>query len=286
MPNIFTRINEEYYSLTGTEKRVADYVAQNSKQTQYMSISELADACGVALATITRFSKRLGYPGFSAFKVAVATSTALTNGTSATDEDIDKMVLPEDSIGDLAKKVYNANIGAMSQSLRFIDDDKIKLAVDYMVEAKHVLCVGVGGSSILAQEAAHLFTTAFKGFSCVMDTHLQAIAISQLDPGDVVFVVSYSGSIQEFVTMLQTAKARGARTILLTRFPNSPIGEMADICLQNGANDSPLQMGTMPTRMAQLLIVDILYQEMWRRNPEECKQIREAMAESVAGLHF
>ena len=37
-----------------------------------MSISELAEACTVAEATISRFCRRLGYKGYNAFKLAIA----------------------------------------------------------------------------------------------------------------------------------------------------------------------------------------------------------------------
>ena len=58
--DIFEKISNAYYHLTTAEKKVADYVVLRQRDTQYMSISELAEACGVAEATISRFTKRLG----------------------------------------------------------------------------------------------------------------------------------------------------------------------------------------------------------------------------------
>ena len=49
---------------------MADYVVLHQRETQFMSISELAEACGVAEATVSRFCQRLGYKGYSAFKLA------------------------------------------------------------------------------------------------------------------------------------------------------------------------------------------------------------------------
>ena len=75
--NVFERINSEYYQLTSAEKKVADYAVIHQQQTQFMSISELAEEAGVAEATISRFCKRLGYKGYSAFKLAIANATAV-----------------------------------------------------------------------------------------------------------------------------------------------------------------------------------------------------------------
>ncbi len=63
--NVFEKINSEYYQLTGAEKRVADYVVAHQQKTQFMSISELSEECGVAEATISRFCRRLDYKGYT-----------------------------------------------------------------------------------------------------------------------------------------------------------------------------------------------------------------------------
>ena len=61
--NVFEKINSEYYQLTSAEKKVADYVVIHQQKTQFMSISELSEECGVAEATISRFCRRLGLEG-------------------------------------------------------------------------------------------------------------------------------------------------------------------------------------------------------------------------------
>lgn len=40
-----------------------------------MSISELAGACSVADATVSRFCRRLGYKGYPDFKIAIANAS-------------------------------------------------------------------------------------------------------------------------------------------------------------------------------------------------------------------
>ena len=74
--DVFTRINREYYQLTGAERKIADHIMLQRQDCQYMSISELAEAADVAEATVSRFCRRLGYKGYSAFKLAVAGSPA------------------------------------------------------------------------------------------------------------------------------------------------------------------------------------------------------------------
>ena len=74
--NVFSRITQEYYQLTASEKKLATFVVANGQRSQTMSISELAAACGVAEATISRFCRRMGYRGYSVFRLAIAAATA------------------------------------------------------------------------------------------------------------------------------------------------------------------------------------------------------------------
>ena len=53
--SVFERISGDYYQLTSSERKVADYVVSHPQKTQFMSISELSEEAGVAEATISRF---------------------------------------------------------------------------------------------------------------------------------------------------------------------------------------------------------------------------------------
>ena len=74
--NIIERIHASYYQLAPAEKKVADYVLAQREQIQFMSITQLADECGVADATISRFCRSLQLKGFNAFKLELAQHTA------------------------------------------------------------------------------------------------------------------------------------------------------------------------------------------------------------------
>lgn len=281
--SVFERIISDYYTLTSAERKVADYVSSHRQKTQFMSISDLAEEAGVAEATISRFCRRLGYQGYSAFKLAVANSTAARapSGSPLSGE-----VLPEDSVEAMCRKVYTADLEAMSQTLELIQPEQIAAAAAMLLSAGRVLCMGQGGSMILAMECAHLFSTALPNFFPVWDSHLQAIAAAQLRPGDVVIYFSYSGSTEELITNLRIIRDRKAKTILITHFPKSPGAAYADLVLQCGSQESPLQLGSVAARIAQLYLVDVLFSEVCRRDMDGCQRRREQVAEALSGKHI
>lgn len=281
--NVFERINSEYYQLTSAEKKVADYAVIHQQQTQFMSISELAEEAGVAEATISRFCKRLGYKGYSAFKLAIANATAGRLNRSAPEE---SELEDEDTVESMCRAVYRDDSEALVQTLELIQPETVRKAADMVISANRVLCMGQGGSMILAQECAHLFSTIQLNFMAVMDSHMQAIAASQLTPSDLVIYFSYSGSTKELLKNLQIIRERQSRIILVTRFPKSPGAAFADVVLQCGSREGPLQGGSVAARIAQLYLMDVLFHEICRRDREGCRARQELVAEVLSDKHI
>lgn len=195
-------------------------------------------------------------------------------------------ISPEDSVPDLCQKLYSTEVEALSQTLSMVRPESILAAADILSRAKRVLCMGQGGSMIMAEEAAHLFSTAMPGFSPVSDSHLQLIAATTLTAGDAVLFFSYSGATRELMDLLDVVRERGVKVILVTHFPKSPAAALADVVLQCGANEGPLQLGSVPARMAQLFLVDILFTEVCRRNEDAAKEVRERVADALSSKHI
>lgn len=281
--DVFTRINREYYQLTSAEKKIADYMLLQRQECQYMSISEMAEVAEVAEATVSRFCRRLGYKGYSAFKLAVAGSSG---GGQRPMSPLYGEVQAEDSLGDMCQKIYAADVDAITQTLALINTGAVTRAAELILAADRVLCMGLGGSMVLAQEAAHLFSTALPNFYAVEDSHFQAIRCALLTERDVVVYFSYSGSTRDVVDVMKIAQERGARTILITRFPKSPGAACADVVLECGAREGPLQMGSVAARMGQLFLIDVLFSEVCRRDMDTFRERRKQVADALADKHM
>ena len=281
--SVQSRISSAYYKLTATERKAADYLMGHLSQAQFLSISELAEACGVAEATISRFCRRLGYGGYSAFKLAIAKSLAPAPHPLG---EARGEVGPEDSVLVMGEKLLHTNTSVMSQTLGLLNPETLGRAADLLCGARQVYCMGQGGSMILAMEAAHLFSTCWPHYHAVQGSHIQAITAALLGEEDVLLFFSYSGSTRDILDLMQVARERRCKIILVTRFPKSPGAALADVELQCGSDEGPLQMGTVPARISQLFLVDILFNEVCRRNLPEAMQNRERTASALAAKHI
>ena len=81
--NVFELISNNYYELTASEKKIADYIIADPEHAQQIGIADLAEACGTAMATISRFSRKLGYDGFNAMRIAIAHAVSSKSGSAS-----------------------------------------------------------------------------------------------------------------------------------------------------------------------------------------------------------
>ena len=280
-PSVFVHIGSEYYTFTASEKKLADYILSAQNSISRMSISELASACAVADATVSRFCRRLGYKGYPDFKIAIANASV----GRLEDNPLSGEITQEDDLETISRKLLNASVTAMNQTREVLNLQAVAQAAAILRSSTSVYCMGQGGSMLIAAEAAHLFSTISSKFRPVSDSHMQAMAAVLMEPTDAVLVFSYSGSTLAMLDTLKSVRERGAKVILVTRFPNSPGAALADIVLQCGANENPLQSGSIPARIAQMYLVDVLFSEFTRKNLESAKDSRNRIAHALAAKH-
>ena len=263
--DIFSTIIRSYNNLTKSETKVADYVLRHKQQVHLQSISELAAACEVSEATISRFCHTVGCAGFNEFKLATVQSGT---GVEPLDmgPDLYSTVLPTDSLHQKCRKLCYISTDALLQTHNELELDKIGEAVTLLSNARSVFCFGQGNSSIVAEDAWGRFCMVSPKFHCISNARLQADTAALLTQEDVVLYFSFSGSVRELQEMGNILKKSKAKLILVTRFPNSPGAAYADLLLICGANEAPTQQGSIAAKISQLFIVDVLFHEFCAQN--------------------
>lgn len=278
------RIAEKYSKMTKSEKRIADYLMRQKWDLELMSITDLAEQCSVADSTIFRFCKKLGYGGYNDFKIALAKEQGRVLGNSApTEEEFDTCsnIIRKDSVQTTGQKLMLLYTAALEQTQELLNPGNVEEAARILTQADRVYCFGQGGSQITAMEAWGRFITVSRHFETIQDTHMQVLTASMLTDRDAVWFFSYSGSTKDMVDILGQAKEHGAKVILVTRYAKSPATQYADVVLICGSNESPLQSGTIVAKIAQLFVIDMVYQEYIRLSPEICESNRDLTSQAM-----
>ena len=252
-----------YNQLTKTEKKIADYVSKNVNQVLFMSITELADACKVADASVYRFCRTIGVKGYQEFKMKLSLSMASTDeGT----EKENKNPKTPDSARKMLDDILESHISVLKETHLLLKWDEIERVVGMMEKAKNIYFFGIGDSLLTALEARNKFLRITKKVNCVDDPHMQAMIASMTTQDDLVFLISYSGATKDIVYISDILSGVGAKVVAITRFLKAPLTSHVDAVLLCGSNEGPLEGGSLGAKLSQLYIVDILFKEYYRRN--------------------
>ena len=265
-------------SLNPALKKIGDYVLDNPDKIKHVRIKELASTCGVAEATVTRFVKTIGLSNFQELKIKIA---EITTERSTSEELVYDDVSKNDSLKSIVEKIFYANIEAMKNTRKIIDVAEMEKAIKAIDDADKIDIYGAGGSYITAENAAMRFYRIGKRCNIYNDPNQQAVSASLLTPSDVAIGICNSGRTKSTVAALQKAKENRARTICITNFNRTPITEYADIVLFTSTQDSAFFQESMVSRVAQIIIIDILYAGLAIRNFSSAVRMIEQSADSL-----
>lgn len=278
--DIFAKILSSEKALTKAERKVADFILQSPHEVLYMSITDLAEHCGVGDTTVFRFCKTLKISGYQDFKMMLAQS--LSSNEAASTMTLSDEIDITDSTDEVCRKLINIDIAALNQTLDMINIEDIQTAIDMISDAKLIYFFGVGASSVMALEACYKFARILPNVVSTQDIHMQTMFSSLLSKDDLVIAFSYSGSTKDTIDILKRAKQNHAKTICVTRFAESPLTAYADIILLCGANEGPFQGGALSSKVAQLYLLDILYTEYFKKNFATCDKNKKLTTQSIA----
>ncbi len=276
--NILAQMVQEYDSFTRSERKIADYVLEHQKETQYISITDLSAECDVAVSTVSLFCRKLKLAGFNDFKLELARASlpAGSNVSRLAGE-----ILPSDSLGTVMGKVLRTVQDELSNAYHMLSESDVARAADLLCKASQVVCLGQGNHSVVALAAWAQFSTTSPKFKTIQDSHMQTVVLSTLTKEDVVLYFSYSGATHELLEAAEVIRGRRAKLILVTRYLNSPASAYADAVLLCGPNEQPFQFGSSAALIAQLYVVEVLLSEFVRRDPERAERNRQSVGKAL-----
>ena len=208
------------------------------------------------------------------FALAQANATGALVNQRAPDPDADTATLCEH-----AAALFMTAINGTQNTL---SPEAVDEAVALLHKARQVYCLGQGGSMLIANDICARFASISTKFRTAGDSHLQLVTASLMTPEDVVLFVSYSGATRDMLETLKVAKAAGAKVILLTHYEDSPGAKLADIVLLCGAQESPLDAGNIPIKVAVLYVAEVLVLRYMLDDPDDANKAQDRTSEALA----
>lgn len=278
---ILHRIQERYSELRKSEKQVADYLRAHEAERLDMSITELSNTLDLSEATISRFTRALGYKGFADMKLALASESTPQNSVA----NLPAAMEEGDSLVEISHKLLSALSKTMSDTQKHLVYSDVQTVVRNMIDAQTVVFFGVGGAVSVCEEAVHLLLKAGIQATCHRDAYTQQVVAATITEKTMVIGISHTGTTSDVAKALEISRKRGAKTVAITSTPDSLVGRAAALTLSTWRQETPqipLYGDFLEGRMCQLYIVYLLYIGVLFQSDGVAQEHLKATAESLS----
>ncbi|PNH91093.1 XRE family transcriptional regulator [Vibrio diazotrophicus] len=262
--------------LSQSSRLVADWVIENAAKAAYMTSQELAQEAQVSQSTIVKFTQKIGFKGYSEFKLALSEEIGRKQAISATP--LHSGIFADDPLAVIAQKLIKAKTEAMIQTTNALSFDACNQAAQWLSDARTVQIVGIGGSALTAKDLGYKLLKLGITALTEQDSHVQIAVARTLTEKDVQIAISFSGERKEILVAAEAAKEQGAKVIALSS-PNissankSKLRRIADITFDTIADEVENRSSAIASRSAQNVITDLLFIYLVQLRDESARQM-------------
>ena len=251
----FVKIKALRQSLSSSEAKLADFTLNSANAIRNLSSVELAKVVGVSQSSVVKFSQKLGYKGFPAFKLAVI--DALNDESS--EPKLHGKITLNDSLEQIAEKLLSSKLAVLTETKNLNEAPAVEKAGELLKSAKRILICGLGGSALVAKDFSYKLQKLGMPAIAEPDGHAQLAYVATFSKGDLVIAISESGMTREIAEVVKQAKKNSSSVISVTKFGSSLVADSADVKLYSVAEGESVRLSSILARTAQDFVIDILF---------------------------
>jgi DNA-binding MurR/RpiR family transcriptional regulator len=253
-------IKRHFPRLNPALKRIASYIMKEPDRVKLQKISQLASACQVSEASVTRFVRAIDFNSFTEFKIAVAAIPFKAASHFENEKQFFYSDLVEsDSVEDVVTKITFKNIQSLKDTQSLISREEVERAVAAIQKADVIAIYCAGYSTVAAESFKFRFYRMGKPSLVYSDPIEQAVSASMLTDRSMAIGISSSGRTKYVVDAIRVARSSGATTMCVTDCSDSPLVQHSDIRFFTFSKHSDFLQDSLLSRMSQILIADILF---------------------------
>ncbi|HAS8562059.1 SIS domain-containing protein [Vibrio vulnificus] len=269
--SVINKIVARRTQLSQSGRVIGDWIVENAEKAAQLTSQELAEQAQVSQSSIVKFTQRLGFKGYSAFKLALTEEIARKQAMQATPLHSD--ILVDDPLAVIAQKLIKAKTDAMFQTTNALSYEACHQAVQWLSEARRVQIVGIGGSALTAKDLSYKLLKLGITTLAEQDSHVQIAVARTLSEQDVQIAISFSGERKEILVAAEAAKEQGAKVIALSSPKKSRLRQIADMTFDTIADETEHRSSAIASRSAQNVITDLLFIILVQLRDESARQM-------------
>ncbi len=211
--SLYETIESMLPELSKNERKVADHILKYPYDLKRYSGDSLAIACDVSRSAVIRFCHKLGFTGYSDFRIAFINEPRPK-----------KVPVSEPNTSNRVLDVYRSCILDLDKNL---NQAEIAAVSDLIMHANHTVVFGQLHSGLSAQQLAFRLNRAGIDSHAVSDPTIMTNYVSILKQNDVVIIISITGQ-KSYIDVVKELRKKHTSVILITMHPTSPLAKYAD----------------------------------------------------------
>ncbi|MDD3747047.1 MAG: MurR/RpiR family transcriptional regulator [Anaerostipes sp.] len=244
--------------LSKTEQKLATYILKHPNEILSLSTKELALQSEVSEATLIRFTRKLDFSGYTEFKLNLSANIG-TDETTPIPAHISK----DDSSIDIYQHLATytkASIDSTSQTLVEKDLDAAIQLIEHTYKKGNLIHLsGFGSSAVLVKELQIKLLRLGIPVIHHEDIHLQLESVLNMKANDLLICFSTFGNSLQTHQLIDIAKNRNSKVILITQYGNEKLAKKVDIPLFTSGTENQFRLASQTSIIVQSMIIDTIF---------------------------
>lgn len=238
-----------------SERKIGTYIIQHTAEVVDMTVGELAQACGVSDASVSRFCKKINMKGFHHLKITLAKEIS---ERGIEEEEVSNHISVND-IEQSLKNILANKVTEITQTVSMMDAKQLSEILNKLNMARTVQFFAVGNTIPVAIDGA--FKLNQIGIPAVSGTiwETQIGYTYNMTAEDVVIAISNSGESTAVLRALEAAKSAGATTLSITNSEKSSAAQLSDYHITTATREKLFLDGYCFSRVSATTVIEILY---------------------------
>ncbi|MDY3959457.1 MurR/RpiR family transcriptional regulator [Romboutsia timonensis] len=278
---IIDELRTPSFKVTKSDKILIKYIQENIEDVSYMPISQIAKESNIGEATITRFSKKMGFGSLQDFKVTLAQEISISNKSKTI---INSNIENDEPAIDTAKKLLSSNITTLEKTVDLINNQDIYNCANMIINARRIYFVGIGYSGIIAQDSNYKFMRI--GLNCVSfdSSHTMIMMASIMEKDDLLIAISHTGETDAIIKTVELAKQNNVDVISITQNQESKLKDISDVNLAYVSEETILETGSISSKLAQIFLLDLIYTQVVKEKSSEAIDRKIKTTDAIKSL--
>lgn len=252
-------------NLSSSEKKLADFILDNTHLLRDYSSQQLASAVGVSQSSVVKFSQKMSYRGYPDLKLAVNESLARGIGLNTSNGPLSRQQKKE-SITDYIREESAKTIEYLAEVEA---SDAFVHAVSVLAQAKWVQLQGLGEGLYPATRLAQGLCQLGKQVQHVADYRLDLLLADQVVEDKVLVIISLEDCDEHLQELIRLNRSHRNKIICICKYGDTKLPSMGDITLQMLVDTQVPQLLLPPQAINLSYLMDMLIIALQRARENE-----------------